>query len=564
VDRNPAELNSFTQPQPEKIAASFLSGSDCSVLWKRKKVEMVYKKLAIGFLLVLLLVIVTSVSAFALDARSAQSRAVQKLAEVVPTWLQVNSNGFGDPTTGEVTALETFNGYLYAGTHNPVDPEPLFDGAQIFRSPDGISWTAVTEPGFGDPHDIAAPAILDMIVFKEYLYASTGRGNASQVWRTQNGTIWAPMDITGFSDPDNVDVTALAGFNGMIYAGVTNQVSGVQIWSSYSGDNNSWTKVAPAVPGTAPASVTGFAEFGGALYAAVEPEEAPAQIWRSYGGTWETIVSDGFGDSDTTSVGGMVEFAGYLYVGAGNAVDGAQLWRTNDGDTWEQAITPGFGDSNNQKVEMVFIHQNHLYVSVKNTATGIEIWRSMDGSLWEQSNKDGFGDSNNSGTNWSNATAEFLSRLYMGTSNVVDGGELWQMQQKEADLALSKFDALDPIVVGDPIVYTVTVSNAGPDPAQNVVLTDNLPSGVSYVSATPDHGTCGEASGVVTCNLGDLPIGGSLNVEIVVTSLTVGVKTNQANVTADTADPNLVNNNADENTTVNSVLIKIYLPLILR
>jgi hypothetical protein len=103
------------------------------------------------------------------------------------------------------------------------------------------------------------------------------------------------------------------------------------------------------------------------------------------------------------------------------------------------------------------------------------------------------------------------------------------------------------------------VSNAGPDMAQNVVLTDNLPVGVSYVSATPNQGTCGIGSGVVTCNLGDLPNGGSLNVEIVVTSLTAGVKTNQASVAADTADPNRVNNGANEAT---SVVLRIYLPLI--
>ena len=123
-------------------------------------------------------------------------------------------------------------------------------------------------------------------------------------------------------------------------------------------------------------------------------------------------------------------FGGKLYAGAGNTADGARLYRTNDGTTWEQAITPAFGDANNQKVEMVFVFQNQLYVSVKNSVTGIEVWRSPDGSLWEQVNQDGFGDSHNTGTNWSNATAEFGCSLYVGTSNVADGGELWRMGHK--------------------------------------------------------------------------------------------------------------------------------------
>ena len=359
------------------------------------------------------------------------SRGVRDLAQGVPGWQQVNSNGFGVQQAGEVSAVEAFNGYLYAGTSNATD------GARIFRSQDGATWTPVTQPGFGISHDIAPPSILDLTVFNGRLYASTGRGDGpGQIWRALDGVNWAPMVIHGFGDPDTVDVTALAVFNGFIYAGAHNLISGAQIWRSFSGDSNTWTQVAPTAPGTGATRVTGFAVFNGALYAAVE-SGAPAQIWRSSGGDWTTLVSNGFGNSLTTSTGGMAEFAGYLYVGAGNAADGAQLWRTNDGASWEQAITPGFGDPNNQKVEMVFVFQNHLYVSVKNVATGIELWRSTDGALWEQANQDGFGDSNNSSSNWGNATAEFLGALYVGTSNVVDGGELWRMRQQRIYLPLT-------------------------------------------------------------------------------------------------------------------------------
>jgi len=350
------------------------------------------------------------------------------IAQAVPDWEQVNTNGFVGPQADEVTALEAFDGYLYAGNHNPIDPEPLFDGAQIFRSPDGVNWTAVTQPGFGTAHDNAAPAILDFVVFNSRLYASTGRGNAAQIWRSLNGTIWAPMTITGFSDPDSVDIAALAVYGGMIYAGVRNEVSGAQIWRSFSGENNTWTKVAPVTPGTADASVTGLAEFDGALYATVE-SESPAQVWQSYSGasgTWVTLVSDGFGDAETLAIGGMAVFGGYLYVGAGNDATGALLYRTSDGATWDQVITPGFGDPDSQQIDMVYVFQNKLYVSTRNPVTGIEIWRSADGGSWEQANSSGFGDSNNTGTNKRNATGEFMNQLYVGTSNVAQGGQLWR------------------------------------------------------------------------------------------------------------------------------------------
>jgi len=387
----------------------------------------------IGVVIILLVSGAAGVSAAAPEASRAQSLAIPELAEVVPGWQQVNSNGFGDPGADEVSALEAFNGYLYAGTHNPIDPEPLFDGAQIFRSPDGVIWTAVTDPGFGVAHDTAPPAILDLAVFKSYLYAGTGRGNAAKIYRTVDGLNWAPVVNSGFGDPDTVNINALAEYNSFLYAGVTNQVSGAQIWRSFSGDSSSWTQVAPAAAGSAPAGVTALAVFSNMLYAAVEFEaDAPVQIWRSSGGlSWTAVISDGFGDNDNTLTGGMAVFNGYLYVGVGNAASGAQLWRSNDGANWTQAITPAFGDSNNQVVELVYVFQNQLYVSVKNTLTGIEIWRSTNGTLWERANQDGFGDSHNSGINRSNATAEFLGQLYVGTLNVVDGGELWRMGQQQ-------------------------------------------------------------------------------------------------------------------------------------
>lgn len=390
-------------------------------------------------------------------ASGASWRVGFALPQALPAWQQVNSNGFGDVQAGEVSALAPFNGTLYAGTHNATS------GARIYRAPDGQTWTAVTEPGFGIPHDTAPPAILDLMVFNGRLYASTGRGDGpGQIWRTVNGVNWVAVVVAGFADPDTVDITALAAYGGKLYAGATNALSGAQIWSSFTGDSNSWTQVAPATPGTAVARVTGFAEFDGALYAAVE-SDAPAQVWRSYGGAWTTVVGNGFGNAQTTATGGMAAFGNYLYVGAGNSAQGAQLWRSSDGTNWAQAISPGFGDANNQQVEMVSVHQNELYVGVQNTATGIEVWRSPDGSLWEQVNQDGFGDSNNSDSNGSNATAHFLGDLYVGTTNSADGGELWQLSTAELPVygvTLSPAASLSG-QPGETVQYSLTITNSG-------------------------------------------------------------------------------------------------------
>ena len=383
---------------------------------------------------------------------------------LISGWEQVNVNGFGDPNAGEVSALAEFNSYLYAGTSNPVA------GARIFRSPDGLAWTPIIDPGFGITHDTAPPAILDLMVFKTRLYASTGRGDGpGQIWRTVNGVNWAPMTISGFGNPDTVDISALAEFNGWIYAGARNLVSGAQIWRSFSGDSNTWTKVAPAVSSPAASTVTGFGFFNGALYAAIE-SAGPVQIWRSYGSDWTTMVSNGFGDGNTKSSGGMATFGAYLYVGAGNDVEGAQLWRTSNGTGWEQAISPGFGDPNNQKVEAVYVFQNKLYAGVNNNQTGIELWRSADGATWEQANPDGCGDVNNTGSNGSNATAEFLGDLYLGTSNTVNGGELWRYQSELPPPTTSPTPGSTPTTTPTTMPSPTPTSQPTPGPQSKIYL----------------------------------------------------------------------------------------------
>jgi uncharacterized repeat protein (TIGR01451 family) len=57
-----------------------------------------------------------------------------------------------------------------------------------------------------------------------------------------------------------------------------------------------------------------------------------------------------------------------------------------------------------------------------------------------------------------------------------------------ADLAITKTDAVDPVVLGDNVVYTITVTNNGPSDAAGVDVTDALPGFTTFVSATPSQG----------------------------------------------------------------------------
>ncbi len=120
----------------------------------------------------------------------------------------------------------------------------------------------------------------------------------------------------------------------------------------------------------------------------------------------------------------------------------------------------------------------------------------------------------------------------------------------QADLAIFKEDSRDPVMINNDFSYALKVMNTGPDPAEGVVVTDTLPAeGVTFVSATPGRGSC-QGTSTVTCNIGTLAIGESVEIEITVRATQLGMLTSTASVSAATVDPDATDNTATQQTTV--------------
>jgi uncharacterized repeat protein (TIGR01451 family) len=115
-----------------------------------------------------------------------------------------------------------------------------------------------------------------------------------------------------------------------------------------------------------------------------------------------------------------------------------------------------------------------------------------------------------------------------------------------ADLSLTKNGSPNPIGTGGVLTYTITVNNAGPNTAQNVVVTDQLPGGTSFLSCSTSQGTCSPSGSNVIANLGDIPSPGfaSLTIQVTVTAQGPSSITNTAFVTSSTLDTNTANNTA--------------------
>jgi uncharacterized repeat protein (TIGR01451 family) len=116
-----------------------------------------------------------------------------------------------------------------------------------------------------------------------------------------------------------------------------------------------------------------------------------------------------------------------------------------------------------------------------------------------------------------------------------------QITFRGADLSIVKSAAPTTATPGTNQTYTLTVKNNGPDTANNVRVSDALPSGLTVVSVSPE---CAATGGTVSCALPSMA-SGETRTFTVTTKVASSVKSrliNTATVGSDTPDPEPGNN----------------------
>jgi uncharacterized repeat protein (TIGR01451 family) len=150
-----------------------------------------------------------------------------------------------------------------------------------------------------------------------------------------------------------------------------------------------------------------------------------------------------------------------------------------------------------------------------------------------------------------------LAGAFAFTLTATDAGQCSASQlydltiEPSADLSIVATANPDPVMAGSNVTYTLFIANLGPSDATGVTVTDALPAGVTFVSASTG---CGSVSNLVACDLGDLPSGVNTTVTIVASTSTEGIIANAATITSAVFDPNLTNNSWTVISTVTNVV----------
>ncbi|MFH1151199.1 MAG: DUF5719 family protein [Actinomycetota bacterium] len=384
------------------------------------------------------------------------------------TWPVVGQAGLGDPDNTAVTSFAVYDGSLYAGTTNTSD------GCRVLRLESG-NWVDVAPPGFGDKANMSAATMLaagdgKLYVGTANLDMSSFQSNGAEI-HSWDGAAWsAGSEIpAGFGDTENEAVSAMAEYDGKLYAGTTRMHITVEVIDL--------------------------------THATVTLTSRGCQLWRRDGATWATrtrVANDGLTDVRNVAITDLEVYNGRLHMGTLNGdgqadvsydilsgditisdltydTDGLSVY-DYDGEEFRQVVQGGFDsvdDFTAGDMTTTTVGTRSLLLMAVGRAEGTGRLKAYDGTYWFSAADDGFGDAANSMVA---SLRSFGGKVYAGTANTTEGCEVWSGQPPEQKGDLSKTWYLAEGSTNGGFETWVLIANPN-DQVANAALTYMTPTG---------------------------------------------------------------------------------------
>ncbi|MFA6296114.1 MAG: chitobiase/beta-hexosaminidase C-terminal domain-containing protein [Patescibacteria group bacterium] len=370
----------------------------------------------------------------------------QKTDAEVLTWTQV-ANNVGSTATASILSS---NGKIYAGTYDGSGTI----GTRLFSSSNGTDWTQVNSDGFGV---VANRSTYSLIEFDGAIFAGVSNAAGGLIYRCDLTTDcdqavnWAAATDPGLSNVNNIEISSLVEYDGYIFAGTRNLVTGAEVWSCQSivSDCNiqaNWSRVdgASGFGDANNVSAASMATFNNALYVGTGrvPGSPTSEVWyctSCKGVDWNVSNNNGFGDNNQT-VQSLVVYDNQLYAGTekSGGIQSAELWRTSDGTNpanWAQVGADGFGATAvSRTFQSMLVNRDALYVGTGRDDAGTRIWMSIDGATFEQINESGFGNANINSTYGLIALNNYL---YSANGNIAGGSVVGSVYRTSLNPAIT-------------------------------------------------------------------------------------------------------------------------------
>jgi hypothetical protein len=309
-------------------------------------------------------------------------------------------------------------------------------GARLLRSLDGRTFTAVSQPGLGNPEISTLRAL---VPFDGYLYVSPA--GAGKAWNSTGKALvlrcndpvkgrWESTCAPGFGDPKNTGVFEMQVFNNHLYAGTFNSATGFQIWRTAptGGKPCVWTRVIDrgAYRGNLNEMAMSMCAFNNALYVGSGIQNggydrthrvgpAASELIRIHpDGEWDLVV----GDPRSTPHGFKAPMSDH-WAGFNNFFNG-YFWRmaTHQGwlylGTFDWSVFLPYATSPQMFAWLRDYIDARGAWNIVAEQGGFDLWRTRDGFHWLPVTLRGFGNPWNYGARTMCSTPQ---GLFVGTAN---------------------------------------------------------------------------------------------------------------------------------------------------